>query len=93
MQLSRFDIEDLAKARVNRNEKKNTDKWFWGMMVFVVAGFALGYAVNIWVGALVCIASVVAFLWYNSQLSKKQNVMRATMLKQWTEENKSSKAQ
>jgi H+/gluconate symporter-like permease len=58
------------------------------MVVVIIIGFIVAYAVNIWIGAVVSILGVVAFLWYNSKLTKKQESYKIQLVKQWMDEQK-----
>ena len=91
MKFTQWDVETVAKARVAKAESKKTNKWVWGMVVGILIGFLLLWKVNIGIGYGVAIVSVVAFLYYTSKLSKKQNLYKAKLLMEWQNENKEVK--
>ena len=88
MQLNQDDIIAVAKSRVTKQENKVTTKWMWGMIVGIFIGFILLWQVNSIAGYAVAIVSVIAFLYYNSTLSKKQKTYVYKMLQEWQAEQK-----
>ena len=82
-----YDVEAVANARINRVEKKNTDKWFYGMCGGMIVGVILLLAVNLWVGVAVCIVALVAFLYYNSKLNQKKVSYKSQLFKEWQQTN------
>ena len=88
MQWTKEDIEAVAKARVSKHEKKTTDKWMWGGIIGIVAGGVVAYQFNVLLGYAVMAIALISILYYNSTLSKKQNVEKAKLFKEWQNEQR-----
>jgi uncharacterized membrane protein YfcA len=88
MQWTKEDIEAVAKARVSKQEKKTTDKWMWGGIIGIVAGGVVAYQFNVLLGYAVMAIALISILYYNSTLSKKQNVEKAKLFKEWQNEQR-----
>jgi multidrug transporter EmrE-like cation transporter len=92
MQLTRDDMKAIAKSRVNKTEGKATQTYLWLMFAGIALGFIISYFYLVWVGYGIVAISLVGFLYYNSKLIKKQNMMEARLIKEWTAEQKVNQA-
>ena len=88
MQLDQKDVEVIANARVSRREKNLTNKWGIGAVIAIAIGAFLAYQVNMYAGYGLVVIAVLAFLYYNNQLSKKQTIERTKLVREWYDEKK-----
>jgi F0F1-type ATP synthase assembly protein I len=81
------DIEAIAKSRVVRAEGSKQTYWIIGIIVVIGIGFFYR-ATNNLIGWGLCIAGLLAFVYYMQSLSKKQKDYKNQLLNQWREEQK-----
>ncbi len=87
MNLTKQDIESVAKARVGRTEGNRTMYWLIGSAIAIVGGAYLTRMPNMNIaGWVISILGVIALLYYTRSLSMKQNVEKFKLLKEWEKE-------
>ena len=86
MDFNEEDIKAVAESRVKREQSKNTNKWFWGMVIGMLLGGLVYAKFNVMIGGGIIALSVVSFWWYTSTLAKKQNSRKAKMINEWRQE-------
>jgi len=87
MKLDRKDIEAIAKSRINRAEGNKLTYYMVVLMSAMVGGMYVT-GINALVGWLIVVTGVACFFWYISKVSKRQNIKKAELLKEWEMENK-----
>lgn len=88
MQLDQKDVEVVANARVSRHEKNITNKWGIGAIAGVIVGAFISYQFSMLAGYGIVAVSILAFLYYSNQLSKKQTTERNRLVREWYDEKK-----
>lgn len=88
MQFDTKDIEAVAKDRVSRKYKKQTNYWLFGAMIALVAGYLVAVQYNVVAGIVICGLGVVAFFYYSNNISKKQNAAKKKLLSEWKDEQR-----
>ena len=85
MKLDKKDVISVAKARVNRAEGNR----FTLLMLIAVGCIIAGSFVlktTVLAGWGLVAIGVIVFIWYMNNLSKKQNAMKAKLLREWQQE-------
>lgn len=91
MNLDAKDIEAVAKSRVSRAEGNKTNVWVVICGFAIIAGaFVVRYSMGF--GWVLSIVGLLAFVYYWSTLSKKQNTYKIQLLQEW-EKEKTTKPQ
>lgn len=87
MELSRTDVEMLAKGRVSKAEAKRTNQWIIGAGILLVISLFV-VRLSPYAGYAIMAFAVLGVLYYMNQLSKKQNAYKSQLVQQWESENK-----
>ncbi len=87
MKLDRKDVEAVAKSRINRAEGNKPSYYTVVLMLAMVSGMYMT-GINALVGWLIVVAGVACFFWYISRVSKRQNIAKIQLLREWEKENK-----
>lgn len=94
MKLNRYDIEAIAKGRVKRSEAKKSNQWLIGVIIGVVIGLLIAFRVSAIGGYGIWIATMIAFIFYQNGVTKKQNIAVRRLVKEWEQEvNGTTKSQ
>ena len=86
MRLDNKDIEAIAKSRVSRIESKTAMYWMVGVGAAIVAGILL-VRINTLLGWGLCVAGVIAFVYYQNTQSKKANILKAQLMQEYKRES------
>ena len=82
MQLDKYDIEAIAKARVSRAENKKTTMWFVIAFALALVGAFLSRYSPAGGWGLMGLGVISLFI-YTNGYTKKQNAMKKQLMEEW----------
>lgn len=85
MNLDKRDVEAVAKSRVNRQEGNKQTYYVGAALIVMIAGVLVARNSQM-IGILLALGGFAIFIWYMYSVSKKQNVAKSKLLREWREE-------
>jgi predicted MFS family arabinose efflux permease len=89
--LTKHDVEAVAKSRVSRAFSKTTNNWTVALVIGVIIGLGVAFKWSAIGGYVIWIAAVGLWFYYYSGLSKKQNEEKLRLVKEWEKEQRGVK--